>query len=122
MLLDWFARFFRPRHPVHPPLVPVTKRCTGDTIERAIYVFERDWSEEGVSKVEIQEKHERRDGLLVRYEVQWNISVFDDYPYGKPYVSWALVRPADPAAGDPPEARYYVAAVTPEHHMREMSK
>jgi hypothetical protein len=101
----------------HPPLVPVTKRCTGDTIERAIYVFERDWSEENVSNVAIQERIERPDGLLVRYEVQWKISVFDDHPYGQPYGSWALVQPTDPTASDP-DARFRVAAATQERHMK----
>jgi hypothetical protein len=54
----------------------------------------------------------------VRYEVQWKISVSDDHPYGTPYVSWALVQPADPAAGDPPDARFRIAAATQDHHMK----
>jgi hypothetical protein len=118
-LFSWLARLFGPKH---PPLVAVKRRCTGDTIERAIYVFERDWSEEAVSNAVVQERTERPDGLLVRYEVLWKVSVFDDHPYGTPYVSWALLVPADPAAGDSADARFRVASATAEHHMREMSQ
>ena len=117
MIFRWLAGLFGPKH---PPLVALRKRCTGDTIERAIYVFERDWSEEAVSNVVLQERTERPDGLLVRYEVLWKVSVLDDHPYGTPYVSWALLVPADSAAGDPPDARFCVARAMQDHHMREM--
>jgi hypothetical protein len=96
-------------------LVAVKQRFTGETIERALYRFEDQCSEENVDGVVVQERTERSDGVLVRYEVSWKHSVFDDVGYDS-YVSWALLSPADPGVGDPADARFCVAAATAEHH------
>jgi hypothetical protein len=98
-----------------PPLVAVKQRFTGETIERALYRFEDQCSEENVDGVVVQERTERSDGVLVRYEVSWKHSVFDDVGYDS-YVSWALLAPADPGAGDPADARFRVASATTDHH------
>ena len=117
-LFSWLSGLFGPKL---PPLVAVTKRCTGATVNEALTRFEDAWSDENFQNVEIQEQAERRDGLLVRYEVRWKYSVLDDGAYST-HVSWALLVPADPAAGDPADARFRVASATTEHHMREMSQ
>ena len=98
-----------------PALSAVKKRFTGATIEAALEGFEDHCSEEDVDTLVIQARAERSDGVLVSYEVRWRYSVFDDYAYGS-YVSWALLVAADPAAGDPPDARFRVASATAEHH------
>ena len=98
-----------------PPLAAVKQRFAGETIERALYLFENECSEEIVEGVLVQDRAERSDGTLVRYEVSWKHSVFDDYAYAG-YESWALLAPADPAAGDPPDARFSVVSATAEHH------
>jgi len=98
-----------------PALAAVARRFTGETIERALERFEDYCSEEDVDTLVVQERAERPDGTLVRYEVRWKYSVFDDHAYGN-YVAWALLVPADPAAGDPSDARFRVAAATAEHH------
>jgi len=98
-----------------PPLVAVKQRFNGETIERALEWFEDQCSEEDVDTLLIQVHTERSDGVLVCYEVRWRYSAFDDHAYGS-YVSWALLAPADPGAGDPPDARFHVVAATAEHH------
>ena len=102
-----------------PPLVPVTKRYTGGTIEEALHRFEDACSEENYQNLAVKEQTERPDGILVCYEVRWKYSVFDDGPYST-HVAWALLVPADPGAGDPPDARFRVVAATAERHIREM--
>jgi len=98
-----------------PPLVAVKQRFNGETIERALEWFEDQCSEEDVDTLLIQVRIERSDGVLVCYEVRWRYSAFDDHAYGS-YVSWALLAPAAPGAGDPPDARFHVVAATAEHH------
>src|SRR5687767_5811503 len=105
MLLDWFARFFGHRGPAHPPLVPVKKRCTGRTVEEALHRFEDEFSDTNYQGMAIEEQVETRNGILVRYEVRWKYSVFDDDAVGR-HVSWTLLAPADSSAGDPPDARF----------------
>ena len=117
-MLRLLSRFFRMRNAIEPPaLVAVTRRHAAPTIEGALRRFEDDCSEENVDGVAIQECVERADGLLVRYEVRWKHSVFDDHAYGS-HVSWALVVPMDPGAGDSPDDRYRVAAATADRHVR----
>ena len=98
-----------------PPLIAVKQHFAGETIERALYLFEAECSEENVDGVSVQERIERSDGVLVRYDVSWKHSVFDEQGYDS-YVSWALLAPADPAAGEPADARFRVAAATAEQH------
>jgi hypothetical protein len=98
-----------------PPLVAVKGRFAGETIEQALYRFESQCSEENVDGVTVQERAERSDGVLVRYDVSWKHSVFDEQGYDS-YVSWALLAPADPGAGDPADARFRVVSATAEHH------
>ena len=98
-----------------PPLTELKQRIAGDTIERALYLFESECSEENVDGVAVQERIERSDGILVRYDVNWKHSVFDEQGYDR-YVSWALLAPADPAAGDPTDARFRVVSASAEHH------
>jgi hypothetical protein len=119
MIFRWLAGLFRPSGPAHPPLVAVSRRITGKTIEEALDRFEDRYSEENFQNVAVLGSTERADGFLVRYEVRWKYSVFDDGPYST-HEAWALLLPADPGAGDPPDARYCVAAATTERHMREM--
>ncbi len=114
MIFRWLAGLFSPS-PIHPPLVAVKGSFSGETIERALYLFEAQCSEENVDGVAVKERIERSDGLMVRYEVSWKHSVFDDQGYAT-YVSWALVAPANPNAGDPPDARFRVHSATAEHH------
>ena len=64
------------------PLVAVTRRFAGRTIDEALRVFEDACSEENVDSVVIRECHEHAGGILVSYEVRWKHSVFDDYAYG----------------------------------------
>ena len=101
--------------PDSAPLVAVEGRFTGATIETALEKFEDHCSEEDVDILVIQERAERGDGVLVSYEVRWRYSVFDDHAYDI-YVSQALLVAVDPAAGDPPDARFRVASATAEHH------
>ncbi|MBF8269286.1 MAG: hypothetical protein HW386_995 [Gammaproteobacteria bacterium] len=119
MIFRWLAGLFRPSGSADPPLVPVTRRITGKTIEETLHRFEDRYSEENFQNVAVQENTEHTDGTLVRYEVRWKYSVFDDGPYSN-HISWALLIPADPGAGDPADARYRVAAATADHHMGEM--
>lgn len=114
MIFRWLAGIFR-SGPDHPPLVAVKERVTGESIERALEKFEVRCSEENYQTVIVQEQFKRRDGTLVRYEVRWKYSVFDDDISGF-HESWALLAPSTPAAGDPADARYCVSAVTAEHH------
>jgi len=106
-LFRWLARLFGPKH---PPLVTVTKRCTGATVKEALTRFEDACSDENFQNVEIWEQAERRDGTLVRYEVRWKYSVLDDGAYST-HEAWALLVPATPDPG------YLVAKATAEHHM-----
>ena len=94
----------------------MTKRCTGATVEETLTRFENACSEENFQGIAIKQYVERSSGLLVRYEVRWKYSVFDD---GAPGIheSWALLVPADPAAGDPADHGFRVAKATREHHM-----
>jgi hypothetical protein len=54
--------------------------------------------------VRVLERIERDDGTLVRYEVRWKHSIFDDHAYGS-HECWALVK----------DGR--VVAATAEKHM-----
>ncbi len=119
MIFRWLAGLFRTSGTADPPLVPVTRRITGNTIEETLHRFEDAFSEENFQKVVIQDSTERADGILVCYEVHWKYSVFDDGSYSS-HVSWARLLPADPGAGDPADARFRVAAATSDHHMRQM--
>jgi hypothetical protein len=101
----------------HPPLASVGRRITGASVEEALHGFEDAFSDENFQNVAIQERTAHADGLLVRYEVRWKYSVFDDATSGR-HESWALLVPADAAAGDPPEARFRVSAATQDHHMK----
>lgn len=101
--------------PAPPALAAVKKRFSGATIEAALEGFEDDCSEEDVDTLVIHERSRSGEGVLVSYEVRWRYSVFDDHAYGS-YEAWALLVPADPAAGDPPDARFRVASATAKHH------
>ena len=103
--------------PSGPALVPMTRSYTGETVEKALDRFEDACSEENYRNLAIQEQTERPDGILVRYEVRWKYSVFDNGPYSS-HVAWALLVPADPGAGDPPDARFRVVAATAERHIK----
>ena len=115
MIFRWLAGLFGPSGPNHPPLVAVKGRVTGETIERALTKFEDQCSQENFQTLKIQEQFARADGTLVRFEVRWKYSVFDDDNSGF-HESWARLMPADPAAGDPPDSRFRVASATAEHH------
>jgi hypothetical protein len=115
MIFRWLAGLFRHSGPEHPPLVAVKERVTGESIERALDKFEDRCSAENYQTLKIQEQFARADGTLVRFEVRWKYSVFDDDNSGF-HESWALVASADPAAGDPPDARFYVVSATAKHH------
>lgn len=119
MIFRWLAGLFRPSGTAGPPLVTVARHITGRTIEETLHRFEDACSEENFQNVAIQESTECADGILVRYEVRWKYSVFDDGPYSS-HVSWARLLPADPGAGDPADARFRVAAATQARHIREM--
>jgi hypothetical protein len=103
--------------PPRPPLVPVGRRIAGASAEEALHRFEDAFSDENFQSVAIRERIERADGLLVHYEVRWKYSVFDDATSGR-HESWALLVPADPAAGDPPAARFRVGSATQDHHVK----
>jgi len=103
--------------PATPPLVAVPPRFTGRTIEEALRAFEDACSEENFHSVVIEECLERPDGVLVRYQVRWKVSVFDDHAYGS-HVSWALLTAAAPGAGNSADARFCVAAATAERHIK----
>ena len=92
--------------PAGPPLIEVAGRFTGGTIEEAIDAFEKACSGEIYDSVKILERIGRADGVLVRYEVRWKHSVFDDYAYGA-HQAWAVVRSGD---------GFVVAAATKDHH------
>jgi hypothetical protein len=99
-----------------PPLVAVKRPYAGETIEQALDRFEEDCSEENYQGVKVLDQRESEGGILARYDVYWKYSVFDDGAYCS-HVGWALLAPANPAAGDPPGARYRVAAASAERHM-----
>ena len=101
----------------HPPLAAVGRRVTGGSVEEALHRFEDAFSDENYQNVAVRDRIERADGVLVRYEVRWKYSVLDDDTSGR-HESWALLVPADPGAGDPPEARFRVSAATQDHHMK----
>jgi hypothetical protein len=119
MIFRWLAGFFKRPGAAHPPLVTVARRITGGSVEETLHRFEDAFSDENYQNVAILEQAGHSDGTLVRYEVRWKYSVFDDGPHST-HESWALLVPADSAAGDPPDARFRVARATPDHHMREM--
>lgn len=108
--------FFRSlsHRPAEPALVPVGRRITGPTIEEALHRFEDAFSEENFQNVAVLARLERPDGTLVRYEVRWKHSVFDDATSGH-HEAWALLAPSGSGAG---EARYRVAAATQDHHVK----
>ena len=93
------------------------KRFTGRTIEEALHLFEDAFSDTNYQGMAIEERVESRDGILVRYEVRWKYSVFDDDTVGR-HVSWALLAPADSSAGDPPDACFRVVKATQDNHMK----
>ena len=98
------------------PLVAVTRRFAGRTIDEALRVFEDACSEENVDSVVIGECREHPGGILVSYEVRWKHSVFDDYAYGN-HESRALLVREEPGAGVPAEACFRVVEATAEHHI-----
>ena len=102
------------------PLVAVTRRFAGRTIDEALRVFEDACSEENVDSVVIREYHEHPGGILVSYEVRWKHSVFDDYAYGNHEVRAFLTREA-PDAGESADACFRVAEATAEHHIKGTS-
>jgi hypothetical protein len=99
-----------------PPLVAVSQPYTGTTIAEALGRFEAACSDEDFDSVVIQECSEHADGVLVRYEVRWKYSVFDEHPYGS-HLSWALLLRSHEGSADPADTRYRVAAATAAHHM-----
>ena len=102
------------------PLVAVTRRFAGRTIDEALRVFEDACSEENVDSVVIREYHEHPGGILVSYEVRWKHSVFDDYAYGNHEARAFLTREA-PDAGESADACFRVAEATAEHHIKGTS-
>ena len=101
----------------HPPLADVGRRVTGGSVEEALHRFEDAFSEENYQNLAVQERIERADGVLVRYEVRWKYSVLDDATSGH-HESWALLVPAEPGTGSPPGTRFRVSAATQDHHMK----
>ena len=102
-----------------PPLVAVKKRYTGESIEQALTRFEDAESEENFQGVKVLEQTKDVGGILVRYQMLFKYSVFDDGPYSS-CVLWALLLPADPGVGDPADARFRVVSATAERHMPSM--
>ena len=102
------------------PLVAVTRRFAGRTIDEALRVFEDACSEENVDSVVIGECREHPGGILVSYEVRWKHSVFDDYAYGNHEARAFLTREA-PDAGESADACFRVAEATAEHHIKGTS-
>lgn len=90
-----------------PPLVSVSRVFAGDTIERALYLFESECSQELVDTVRVISRAPDANGTLVHYEVHHKDSVFDDHAY-RTYEAWAVVA----AKAD----QFHVVAASAEHH------
>jgi hypothetical protein len=69
-------------------LVPVGGDFAGDTIAEALTRFEREKSDAAFDSVKVLEERRDRGGFLVKYEVRWRHSVFDEYAYGS-HEAWA---------------------------------
>ena len=115
-MFERLLAFFSPAA-ARPALASVGRRITGGSVEEALHRFEDAFSDENYQNVAVRERIERADGVLVRYEVRWKYSVFDDATSGH-HESWALLVPAEPGSGDPPDARFRVSAATQDHHMK----
>jgi hypothetical protein len=102
-----FSRLFSLFSP-GPPLATVSKPYAGATVKETLTSFEDACSEENFQNIQVLAQTRWRGGWLVRYEVRWKYSVFDDGPPST-HESWAWLIPNG--------AGYRVAKATREHHM-----
>jgi hypothetical protein len=91
-----------------PRLLTLTGSFAGATVEEALDGFEADCSEESYQGLQILERSEVAGGILVRYEVRFKHSVFDDEAWGS-YECWAQLEQAG--------SSYRVVAATAAHHI-----
>jgi len=101
-------------------LLPVSGDYTATSIDMALDLYERAWSEEAYENLTVLERRPQPGGtILVRYEVHWKHSIFDDYAYGL-HEGWARVATlrGRRVMFWVREKLYRVVAAEGEHHMR----